>query len=311
MNHRKKGAHRAPTFSPKPPRRDIYQEVTDRIVSALQKGVAPWVRPWRTVGVSGDLRNALTDRSYHGINVMLLTLAMAEGRYEDPRWTTYRQARKLGGHVRKGEEGTLVILWKPIKIEAEDAESGHEPKSVPVLRHYTVFNIAQCEGLDLPSSTVDLLPEIERDVRCETFLEATKADIRYGGSVACYMRRPRDYIRLPQPEAFDDLATYYATAFHELIHWTGDESRSPRTFGKRFGDADYAREELVAEFGSAFLCQQFQVDGTLRHPEYIGSWTKALKDDKRAIFSTASMARKACEFLARLTGVESHQPPSP
>jgi antirestriction protein ArdC len=263
------------------------------------------------LGVSGDLRNAVTDRRYHGINVMLLTLAMDEGGHEDPRWATYRQARQLGGHVRKGEEGTLVVFWKPIAIQGKDAEPEHEPKSVPVLRHYTVFNVAQCEGLDLPPLRIDLVPEIERDARCEAFLEATAAEIRHGGSVACYKRRPLDHIRLPQPKAFDDLGAYYATAFHELIHWTGDDSRSPRTFGKRFGDEDYAQEELVAEFGSAFLCQQLQVDGTLRHPEYIGSWTTALKEDKRAIFSAASMARKVCEFLAGLTGVESHHPPSP
>jgi len=296
-----KGAHRAPSSIE---RRDLYQEVTDKIVAALEKGVAPWVRPWRKLGAQGDLRNAATDRPYSGVNVMLLSLAMDVGGYDDPRWLTFRQTLKLGGSVRKGEKGTLVVLWKPIEVCAANADGKKRTKTVPVLRHYTVFNVRQCDGLDLPPNGFDLLPEPQRDKTCEAFLKSTGADIRHGGSEALYRRRPHEYVQLPQPKAFADMGAYYATAFHELVHWTGDEARCARTFGKRFGDDAYALEELVAEIGSAFCCRRFQVDGTLRHPEYLHSWLTVLKSDRHAITRAASMARKACEHLAALTDLD-------
>ena len=204
------------------------------------------------------------------------------------------------GHVRKGEKGSLVIFWKRLLVA--DREDPDKSRVVPMLRHYTVFNVDQCEGLELAGGTIDQLPEPDRDARCETFLGATGADIRHGGSRAFYSRRPLDYIQLPHAKAFEDIGAYYGTAFHELTHWTGDEDRSPRTKGKRFGDEDYAREELVAELGAAYLCQRFSVDGTLQHPEYIADWLQALRNDKRAIFQAASRARQACEYLDEVTG---------
>ena len=171
---------------------------------------------------------------------------------------------------------------------------------VPFLRHYTLFNVDQCEDIGLATPTLDQLPEPERDAQCEAFLKATGADIRHGGSQAFYKRRPLDWIQLPHAKAFKDMGAYYGTAFHELTHWTGAKSRCDRDLSTRFGSDAYAAEELVAELGSAFLCQRMAVDGTLQHPEYLGNWLAVLKGDKRAIFTASSKARQACEYLMGL-----------
>jgi len=278
-------------------KRDIYQEVTDRIVAALEGGAAPWVQPWRSIGVSGDLRNGQTGHVYSGINVLLLGMELAANGWTDPRFVTFRQAKALGGSVRKGEHGTMITFWKSLVKETDDGER----KAFPMLKHFHVFNVAQCDGLELPEGkTLDGLPEPERDARCERYLAGTLAEIRHGGNVACYKRAPIDVIQLPHAGAFTDLGAYYSTAFHELIHWTGADGRSERTKGKRFGDSDYAFEELVAELGSAFLCQRHNVDGSLQHSEYLRTWLAALKDDKRFLFRAASKARQAIEWVDAL-----------
>jgi antirestriction protein ArdC len=286
------------------PGRDLYAEVTDRIVEALERGSAPWVRPWRTIGALGGLRNAVSGHAYSGVNVMLLGLTLDARGFEDPRWLTYQQARTLGGQVRHGEHGTLVVFWKPFLIQDEtggEDRAAARGRTIPFLRHYTVFNVSQCDDLKLAAIEVTPLAEPERDLACDDFVSGTGARIRHGGSIARYRLRPHDDIELPKRSAFVDGGAYYATLLHELIHWTGDESRTPRPFGRRFGSPDYAREELVAEMGSAFLCQRFQVDGTLQHPEYLRSWLEALREDKRALFQASSKARQACAFLLNET----------
>jgi len=278
-------------------RRDIYQEVTDRIIAALEEGTTPWVQPWRSIGMSGDLRNGTTGHVYSGINVLLLGMELAANGWSDPRFMTFRQARTAGGSVRKGETGTLITFWKSLVKEGDDGER----KAFPMLKHFHVFNVAQCDGVELPEGkTLDELPEPDRDARCERYLDATLADIQHGGNVARYTHAPVDRIQLPHVAAFKDIGAYYATAFHELIHWSGADGRSERTKGKRFGDDAYAFEELVAELGSAFLCQRFSVDGSLQHPEYLRTWLAALKGDKRFLFQAASKARQACEWIDAL-----------
>lgn len=283
------------------PGRDLYAEVTARITEALERGAAPWVRPWKTIGDLGGLRNAVSGYQYSGINVMLLGLTMDSSGFADPRWLTYQQARKLGGQVRRGERGTQVVFWKPFTIKAKDDERELEARerTIPFLRCYTVFNVGQCDDLKLPEAVVAPVTEPDRDVACDDFVGNTGAVVTHGGSVACYRLPPVDAIQMPPLSSFADSGAYYATLFHELIHWTGDASRSPRPFGRTFGDPDYAREELVAEMGSAFLCQEFRVNGTLQHPEYLAHWLTVLKTDKRALFQAAAKARQACAFLLR------------
>ncbi len=278
------------------PRRDLYAEVTNRIVDALEQGVAPWVRPWRSLGASGELRNGASGHAYSGVNVMLLGLEMQAKGYTDSRFVSFKQAKQLGGSVGKGQKGSLVIFWKPIRIQDTDDAGARIVKTIPFLRHYHVFNVGQCDGLRLPGRTLDDLPEPVRDAQCEAFIAGTEADIGHGGSVACYRPGPDD-IRLPHPKAFKDAGAYYSTAFHELTHWSGHKSRCDRDLSGRFGADAYAAEELVAELGSAFLCQRLSVDGTLQHPEYVGNWLEVLRNDRRAIFTASSKARTACEFL--------------
>lgn len=194
------------------------------------------------------------------------------------------------------------MFWKAFTVKGTDDERELEAveRRVPFLRHYTLFNVAQCEGLAMPPLEGVESSRLQPLDACERFVASTGAKIRYGvRGVAAYRRRPQDDIVMPPFEWFTSPEAYYATLFHELIHWTGDDSRCPRPFGRRFGDPDYAREELVAELGSAFLCQRLLVDGMLQHPEYMSAWLKVLKADKRAIFQATSKARAACAFLLR------------
>ncbi len=288
----------------KAPRRDIYAEVTNTIIAELEKGTAPWVRPW-TVADPGLPRNGATGRHYNGLNVLLLWTAAARNGYGSGDWFTYRQAQSLGGHVRKGERASLVTYWKMLQKSETDPETGERVhKTIPLLRHFSVFNRDQCDGLPpaeaQPTAT---LSEEERHQRAEAFMAATGADIRHGGGRAFYSLLT-DRIQLPPFETFRDGGSYYGTACHELTHWTGHASRCDRQFGRRFGDDAYAAEELVAELGAAFLCAELGIDGQLQHPEYIGNWLRVLRGDKRAIFTASSKARQAAEFLKRAAGWE-------
>lgn len=276
--------------------RDVYQEVTDRIVSALEQGTAPWVRPWDKP-VGGFPRNGATGRHYHGINVFLLWMAADAAGYGSDEWFTYKQAQAQGAQVRKGERGSLVTFWKRLTVR-EEQRGGEETgaRFIPLLRHFIVFNRAQIDGLAPAEATVAPRNEWERMEGADTFIRASGAKIREGGARACYVPA-LDEIRLPELSAFHNRESYYSTALHELAHWTGHPSRLARDFSGSFGTPDYAREELVAEMGAAFLCAALGISGQLQHPEYIGSWLKKLREDKRAIFRAASQARQVAEYL--------------
>ena len=285
-----------PSSSSQP--RDIYQEVTDRIVNALEEGVAPWVRPWAGAGFP---RNGGSKRPYHGINVFLLWLTAQERGYRSPDWFTYNQAHTLGGQVRKGERGTLVTLWKVLprrEAEATAAPDQRGGKKTLLLRHFIVFNREQIDGLELPAEEAPR-HAWERDMAVETFVRATGARITEGGGRAAYYPGA-DEIVIPPLETFVSRARFYSTELHELSHWTGHPSRLARDFSGAFGSPAYGREELVAEMGAAFLCAALGVEGSLQHPEYIGSWIKVLKEDKKAVFSAASQARQVAEYLGAI-----------
>lgn len=279
--------------------RDIYQEVTDRIVEALENGVAPWVRPWHTDGAFP--RNGVTRRHYHGINVVLLWMTANACGYRSQDWFTFNQARQKGGMVRKGERGTLVTFWKLREVSDRDAAAlGQDrTKRVPILRHFIVFNREQVDNLPPAEAEQPTRHDWERDERAESFIRATGARMEEGGSRASYSP-PLDVINLPPLEAFHSRDAYYGTALHELAHWTGHPSRLDRDLSGSFGSEKYAREELTAEMGSAFLCAALNVSGRLQHPEYIGHWIKTLKGDKKAVFRAASEARQVAEFLGAI-----------
>jgi antirestriction protein ArdC len=285
--------------------RDLYEDITQRIVATLEAGVAPWLRPW-----SGDLDgvpvNAGSQRPYRGINRVLLTLEGYARGYRRNAWLTYRQAKEFGGQVRGGQRGVQVVFYRlrevPQALEDERSEDDPKPKVIPLLRAYTVFNVAQVDGLpERLNPPVLAQPAWEPQEAAERLLKGSGARIEHGGSMAFYSPLD-DRIQLPEPGAFKDRGSYYATALHELTHWTGHPSRLDRQLGRRFGEAAYAAEELVAEMGSAFLCASCRIDGKLQHPEYIGDWLKVLKNDKRAIFTASTKAQQAADYIESRVG---------
>ena len=287
-------------------KKDVYTRVTERIISDLEQGIRTWMKPWSVEHTVGRITKPLRHNGtpYRGMNILLLWgEALAKG-YAAPIWMTYKQAQELGGQVRKGEHGSLVVYANSI-TKTETNEKGEDTeREIPFMKGYTVFNVEQAEGLPAhyyaqPANPVPLSERIENADRFKT---NTAATIQHGGNRAFY-GPARDAIQLPPFEAFKDKESYYATALHELTHWTKHERRLERDFSaKRFGDQGYAREELVAELGAAFLCADLGITPEIRddHAAYLGHWLKVLKEDKRAIFSAAAHAQRAADYLHRL-----------
>lgn len=283
-------------------RASLYDAVTGRIIAELEAGRLPWVQPWgRSGGVGPGLpRNALTARNYSGINVLILWGAVIEHGWPSQSWLTFRQAQEAGGCVRMGERGVAVVYADRFTSEAEKERAtrdGNDPKAVPFLKRFTVFNVAQCEGLGegLASDSAPL-PEREIVPVAEEVIAATGVEFRIGGEKAFYVPA-LDYVQVPPQPAFFEQINYYRTCLHELTHATGHANRLGRDLSNSFGSKDYAREELIAEMGSAFLCAALCIAPTVRHADYISSWLEVLREDNRAIFRAASAASKAADWL--------------
>lgn len=271
---------------------DCYQQVTDSIIAELEKGAAPWVKPWGADS-SAD-RNHVSGKAYRGINRLLLGMASMANGFASPVWASYKQWQEAGYQVAKGSKGTHIVFFKPMPGKV-DAETGKTDGGYCVIRGYTVFNATQTNF----TATVSELPEAQFNpiLACEQFIVNTGAMVSHGGDAAFYMPS-QDRIQLPNKTAFDCEQSYYATAFHELTHWTGAKSRLDRDLDKgRYGNPAYAFEELVAEIGAAFLCNDHSIQGELRHAGYIQSWLKACRDDNKAIFKAAALAQKAADYL--------------
>ncbi|WP_375210707.1 ArdC family protein [Hyphococcus sp.] len=291
------------------PKTDLYTEVTDKIVRELEAGRFPWAQPWRARGslssndatiAAGLPKNAQTGRAYSGINILLLWGAAIENGFSGQTWLTFRQAKALGGSVMKGERGAMVVYadkFIPKDEQQRVEKEGGDANFVPFLKRYTVFNAAQCEGLP-PELTAGAkpLPECDAIPRAENLIKATGADFRIGGDRAFYVPS-QDFIRVPPQPAFFEQINYYRTCFHEIGHWTGHASRLGREFKGRYGSHGYAREELVAELASAFVCASLSITPTVRHADYLGAWLEVLKEDNRAIFNAASLASRAADFI--------------
>jgi antirestriction protein ArdC len=281
-------------------KRDLYAEVSTRIVAELERGAAPWIKPWSATAGMNTPCNAATNRPYSGCNVVLLWMAANAG-YRTPRYLTFKQALDLGGNVRKGEHGTKVYFVKQLQVADRNGEEG-KTRIVPMMREYTVFNVDQCEGLPdrvLTLGEVKARNTDQRDATIDEFLGSSGVEIREGMGEA-YYRPGADFISLPRFEAFKSAATFYATAFHELGHATGHKSRLDRDLRGRFGEKAYAAEELIAELCAAFLCAEFSLDGELRHAGYIQSWIGLLKTACRAFFTACSKAQAAADYLRGL-----------
>jgi antirestriction protein ArdC len=288
-------------------RSDIYIRITDKIVADLEKGSKPWLRPWSVEHTEGRISRPLrfSGIPYQGINVIMLWAAATVKGYSNPHWLTFRQAMELGGNVRKGETGELVVYADRIKRTETDAKGEQAEHEIPFLKGYTVFNVEQCENLPAKYTgriEQPILSPMERLEGADRFFAATGADIRHGGTRA-YYAEGSDFVQMPPFETFCDAESYAATLAHELTHWTKHDKRLARDMGRtKWGDEGYAREELVAELGSAFLCADLGITPETRagHAAYIASWLKVLKDDKRFIFSAASHAQRAADYLHSL-----------
>ena len=295
------------TVSTPPQKQDIYTRITGQIVAALEQGVRPWVRPWNAEHAAGRITRPLrhNGQPYSGINVLSLWASALEQNFAAPIWMTYRQATELDAHVRKGEKGSAVVYANSVSRTETEPDSGVEvARDIHYLKGYTVFNVEQIDGLpaQYTAPAAPRLDVLQRIARAESFFAETGATLSHGGNRAFY-RPATDSIVLPAFEAFKDAESYYATLAHETTHWTAHASRLARDFGsKRFGSESYALEELVAELGAAFLCADLDLVLEPRedHASYIANWLEVLLNDHRAIFTAASHAQRAADYVNRL-----------
>ncbi|AWO77454.1 ArdC family protein [Serratia marcescens] len=306
-------------------RTDLYQQVTDKIIAAIETGTLPWRNPWRTDkgrGASTAImpQNGTTGYHYSGVNVLLLWMAADERGFHSNRWLTYKQAEAVGGHVRAGETATLAVVFKPWDKQVEDAdgrqlfdEEGKPLKTrIPMLKPLYLFNVAQCDNL--PETVIGVMPATETDegnalvdaktqAQVNTLVEACGVRVEQVYQDRAFYSPLRDQIVLPQAQQFRTEADYWSTLLHELVHSTGHAKRLNRegitSSSRRFGDPVYAFEELVAELGSAFMCAQLGVFGDIQHDSYLEHWLRVLREDKRALFRAAKQAREASEFLLK------------
>ncbi|KPH82393.1 ArdC family protein [Bosea vaviloviae] len=287
------------------PRADIYARITDRIVAELERGVRPWMQPWRSGSGNGSVTRPLRHNGlpYSGMNVLLLWSEAAARGFSSPIWMTFKQAFELGGAVRKGETGSMVVFASRFRKTETDATGDMVDREIPFLKSYTVFNAEQIDGLPdhhrwqaEPSRD-----PIERIDHADRFFAATGAVIRHGGDRA-YYSPATDHIQMPPFATFRDGSSYVATLSHEAMHWTAASHRVNRDLSRYGKDrSERAREELIAELGSCFLCADLGIAPELEprpdHASYLASWLEVLSNDKRFIFSAAAHAQRAVAYL--------------
>jgi len=268
----------------------VYQEITDSIIKQLENGAMPWIKPWATDSTAD--KNFLSQAPYKGINRLMLGLSSMVNGFNCPVWASFKQWQTVGATVRKGEKGTKIVFYSP--VTKENKTTG-DVEAYNLLKTYYVFNASQVEGVTIQAPTVPDKP-FNAIEAAELRIKLTGAVITHGGDSAFYAPSV-DKINVPHKSSFISEASYYATVFHELTHWTGAETRCNRNLKGRFGNPLYAFEELVAEMGAAFLCQDYRIQGELRHAGYIQSWLKVLKEDSKAIFKAAALAQKAVDHI--------------
>jgi antirestriction protein ArdC len=273
---------------------NIYEQITERICTMLENGVAPWSKPWKVT--RGMPRNLVSKKFYRGINTFLLHALQ----YESPFWLTFKQATEAGGHIRRGEKACPVVFWKQVAIE--DRETGEEVK-VPFLRYYYVFNVSQVEGLK-ETPTIAPEPPTAPALIVEGYKNAPQIK---GGMAAAYYDPSQDCVGMPDKARFNSEADYWGTLYHELTHSTGHKDRLNRLVPTTFGSEEYSAEELVAELGSAYLCGYAGVERTIEtSASYLAGWLKALKSDTKLIVKAAAQAQKAADHIRGVT----HEPPA-
>ena len=272
-------------------RQTVYEQITDRIISMLEKGTVPWQKPWKVA--TGLPRNLISKKPYRGINTLLLH-AMS---YESPFWLTFHQAQQLGGMVRKGERACPVVFGK--RVKEQDEQTGEET-GYTVLRLYSVFNLSQIQGLKNISTTAETPATVSTLAEDIIALMPKRPEIKYGMSKAYYSPSV-DIIAMPDRARFDSEAQFFSTIYHEMIHATGAKSRLNRptlTESAGFGSDPYCKEELIAEMGAAFLCGHAGIENTIQNSAaYLQNWLEQLQNDKALIVQAAAHAQKAADFI--------------
>lgn len=276
---------------------DIAQHITDSIISQLEQGATPWVKPWKTLkGQPGQGMpyNPASGTVYRGINHFWLSMQP----YAIPYYLTFKQAQALGGNVKAGSKGTPVVYWNVHRKETTGDNGERVTNAYAFIKHFYVFNIEQCEDVNIPALPEAPEPEFDQNPAVMACIDrlGLAGGLTHAGDQA-YFRPSTDSIVMPAMAAFPDAARYHATLLHEGIHATGHESRLKRLTPARFGSEEYAYEELVAELGAAMLCANLGINGDLRHAGYIESWLKALRNDKRFVLSAAGKAQVAADLL--------------
>lgn len=279
---------------------NIFQHITNQIVDAIEAGAPEYSMPWHRTGKLLDCpTNAITGRAYRGLNVVTLWMDGQAAGFQTGQWATYRQWNEHGAQVRKGERGTPVFFWQQRDISQTDQDGDDDRRRFGfVAKAFTVFNIDQVDGF--MADAVPALSDDDRIARAEDLVRQVGATIQHGGDRA-YYSPGNDNVQMPEFSQFKSVNGYYATLAHELTHWTGAKHRLDRNLSNRFGSADYAMEELIAELGAAFTCARLGIQTEPRrdHAPYVGSWLKALRGDSRAIFTAASKAQEAADYLAQ------------
>jgi antirestriction protein ArdC len=274
---------------------DVAQMVTDKIIAAMERGTAPWSPEWQGVNAKLHMPRRANGEYYRGINVLMLWITAHECAYSADQWMTYKQAKDLGGQVRKGEKGAPVIKYGTFEKERDNGEKD----SIPFLKSYSVFNVQQIDGLPAEYYPADAL-QIDTGARSipalEAFYGSRPARVLNDGTQPRYVPST-DAIHMPHVQQFETAESYYGTLAHEMIHWTGHKSRLDR-FAKFSRREDYAFEELIAELGACFVTARVGGDrGTDRSAAYIGAWLEALRNDKKYIFKAAARAAEATDYL--------------
>ena len=283
---------------------DVYSQITDKIISDLEKGQLTWRKPWDADNLTGKINRPLrwNNVPYTGVNIIMLWAEAADRGYQTPYWMTFKQAEELKGRVKKGEKATQVVYADTFTKVSTEPDGEEKKQNIPFLKSYAVFNASQIEGLPEPYYNIPVFKPTNEETRIaelESFFAETKAEITHGGNQAFYSLSS-DRIQMPPFECFNTALNYYSCLSHELVHWTKHPKRLDRDFGrKHWGDEGYAKEELVAELGSCFLSSDLGIEPESYegHAAYIQSWLTVLKNDKRFIVNAASHAQKAVAYL--------------
>lgn len=279
-------------------RASVYARITDQIIAAMELGAGTVRMPWHHDGAATSRPiNVLTQKPYRGVNILALWASAGAAGYESGVWGTYKQFASLGAQVRKGERATLGVVWKPFTPDAaNDAAQTDGAKPRWFARGFSLFNAMQVDNFDPPATP--RLPESARIAHADDFIAALGMRIIPGGDEA-YYRPSTDTIHLPPYERFVDAETAIAVTLHECAHATGAPHRLDRDLSGRFGSHAYAMEEAVAELTASFVLADLAIAHNPRpdHAAYISSWLTVLKDDPSAIFTAASRAQAAADWM--------------